>query len=351
MKGEIIILKNRLIFLFFLFFVLILTACVSNTTSSESVDDGEMKDLKPVTISVGHVGSEGELLTIGTEYFKERVEENTKGKVTIDIYPSSQLGGDRDLIESVSIGSVKMGGISVGTFSNITSAFLALQLPFLIENGDESFQLYQSEIIAETAMKELEKVNMKGLGFIPTGFFQFGGNKSVASLEDMKGLKIRASESHIIMESFHHLGMAPTTMPYSEMYNSLNTGVIDAGALQTATWYNSFRDSVDHISFVNVFPWPHLLVINLDEFNSYPVEYQDALYEAAQETQEYMYKYEKETLQEYTQLLEDETDIQLTNEIDRDSFIEKMQPIYEKYSKESPFVRETIETLNEIREQ
>src|SRR5699024_11050748 len=151
------------------------------------------------------------------------------------------------------------------------------------------------------------------------------------------------------LESFHYLGMAPMSMPYSEMYNGLSTGIIDAGALQTATWYNSFSESVDHISFVDVFPWANLIVINLDEFNSYPDVYQEALTEAGLETQEYIYQYEKETLQETIQLLEDETDIQLTKDMDKKAFIEEMQTIYKQYANEYQYVKETIETIEEIR--
>ena len=158
--------------------------------------------------------------------FAELVKERTEGAVTIDVYPASQLGGEREAIEAMQLGTLdfSLGGTAV--IANFTKNVLVFDLPFLFESKAHARTVLDSEY-GSAKMKEWEAVGLVGLSFFENSFFDFFATKAVPNPEDMAGTTIRVMENNIHMLLVKTVGGNPVPMAFSEVATSLQNGTID----------------------------------------------------------------------------------------------------------------------------
>ena len=179
----------------------------------------------PYTIKIGTVFSPGHSHVLAYEKFKEKVEGRSNGRIKVEIYPSSQLGGDREMMEMISIGTLEM--TNTGLVSLYEPIFAILESPFLFRDRAHIKKVFQSPQVAEMS-EALTKRNLRIVGFMENGFRNITNNKRpINSPADVKGLKIRVLENMIFVETFKALGAIPTPMPYSELFSALQQGVVD----------------------------------------------------------------------------------------------------------------------------
>ncbi len=165
--------------------------------------------------------------TLGDMKFAELVKERSKGRIVIEVYPGSQLGQEKAVIEQVQFGAIDFTRVSISPLASFVPVFNALQLPYLYRSEDHMWKVLLGPIGKEL-FASLEPSGFVGIGWFEPGARNFYNSKRpVSKPEDLKGLKIRVQESELMVGMVQGLGATATPMPYGEVYSGLQTGVID----------------------------------------------------------------------------------------------------------------------------
>ncbi|GIO28113.1 TRAP transporter substrate-binding protein [Ornithinibacillus bavariensis] len=200
----------------------VLAGCSGGDSKGSKAKDGEQ-----VVLKLGHIQSESDLWHEGALKFKEEVEKLSDGSMTVEIYPNSTLGGDRDMAEGMQMGTIDFALIA-GVLSNFEPSIQLLELPYLLENEEEYNKVVHGEVGQEIADRVLESSNIRILNWWDRGPRHVTANKPIETLEDVKGLKIRIPEIKAMEDTWNAMGAAPTTMAWNEVYTGLEQGTIEA---------------------------------------------------------------------------------------------------------------------------
>lgn len=159
------------------------------------------------------------------ELFKKHMADNTN--VEVQIFPSNQLGSDQEALESMRINTVHMNLPDPAVLGNMVKEYNLLSFPFLFKDQSVANKVVDGEW-GKTLLKKLEKIGYVGLGFGDFGFRHITNNvRPITKIEDLKGLKIRTMQNPVHLDVFRTLGANPTPMAFSEVFSSLQQGVID----------------------------------------------------------------------------------------------------------------------------
>ena len=169
----------------------------------------------------------------------EDLFERSGGKLKLEIYPSQQLGTERECLELLQIGSLDMTKVSVGVLENFAPKMKVLGLPFLFRDREHSFNVLDGPI-GQSLLNEGEKYWLKGLGYYDAGSRSFYTmNKPINTPEDLQGQKIRVMESVTAVRMVQELGGSPTPISWGELYTSLQQGVVDGAENNPPSFYLS----------------------------------------------------------------------------------------------------------------
>ena len=183
----------------------------------------------PVVIKFSHVVANDTPKGKGSLMFKALAEKYTDGKVKVEVYPNSTLYKDKEEIEAMGIGAVQLLAPSTAKFAPLgAKEFEALDLPFLFSSDDQYAKVLGGEA-GKYLFSKLELKGITGLGFWDNGFHMLTANKPLRTPADLQGLKIRISGSKIADQYFRLLGAIPQILAFSEVYQSMQTGVVDGG--------------------------------------------------------------------------------------------------------------------------
>lgn len=159
--------------------------------------------------------------------FKETMEELSGGDITINLKPSGALGGERDVLEGLQIGSIELTISSTGPVGNFVPSVYALDFPFLFESYEHARSVLDGEIGREL-LAEFESHDMIGLAWAENGFRHITNSvHPITEPEDLDGLKLRTMENQVHIAAFEALGASPTPMSWTEVLTSLQQGTID----------------------------------------------------------------------------------------------------------------------------
>ena len=190
----------------------------------------------PIVIKFSHVVANDTPKGKGALKFKELAEKYTDGKVKIEVYPNSSLYKDKEEIEALQLGSVQMLAPSTAKFAPLgIKEFEALDLPWLFKD-DETYSNAMKGTIGKWLFQKLEAKGITGLAYWDNGFHMVSSSRPLMKPEDFKGLKFRISGSKIADQYFRLMGSIPQIMAFSEVYQALQTGVVD-GCENTASNY------------------------------------------------------------------------------------------------------------------
>ncbi len=160
--------------------------------------------------------------------FKNYVEEKTGGAVVIELYPASQLGGEREMLEALQMGTLEMASLTNGPFPNFAKDVLVFDIPFIFPNDTVAHKVLDGPFGDKLREKILADTGVRCLGFAENGFRHFTTTKTPIRVpEDVKGLKIRVMENPAHMAMIRELGGIPTPMAFAELYTALAQGVVD----------------------------------------------------------------------------------------------------------------------------
>ena len=182
---------------------------------------------KPIVLRLAETHPADYPTTLGDMRFADLVKERSKGRIVIEVYPGSQLGQEKAVIEQVQFGAIDFTRVSVSPLASFVPVFNALQLPYLYRSEDHMWKVLLGPI-GQELFASLEPSGFIGIGWFEPGARNFYNSKRpVSKPEDLKGLKIRVQESDLMVGMVQGLGAVATPMPYGEVYSGLQTGVID----------------------------------------------------------------------------------------------------------------------------
>ncbi len=182
---------------------------------------------EPIIIKFSHVVAVDTPKGEAAEYFKKLAEERTKGAVTIEVYPNSQLYKDKEEMEALQMGSVQMLAPSLAKFAPLgVKEFELFDLPFIFDGYKDLHKVTEGEV-GKKLLKKLEVKGILGLAYWDNGFKVMSANKPLKTPADFKGMKMRIQSSKILDAQMRALGAIPQVMAFSEVYQALQTGVVD----------------------------------------------------------------------------------------------------------------------------
>ncbi|PKL08159.1 MAG: C4-dicarboxylate ABC transporter [Spirochaetae bacterium HGW-Spirochaetae-7] len=207
--------------------IMVLLAAASMAYANGQKEAAPAADAKPVVLRLAETHPADYPTTLGDIRFADLVKERTKGRITIEVYPASQLGQEKAVIEQVQFGAIDFTRVSVSPLAAFVPVFNALQLPYLYRSEEHMWNVLLGPIGKEL-FASLEPSGFVGIGWFEPGARNFYNSKRVVSKpSDLAGLKIRVQESELMVGMVQGLGAVATPMAYGEVYSGLQTGVID----------------------------------------------------------------------------------------------------------------------------
>lgn len=311
-----------------------LAGCGSNTESNASGDEGagNSGNNESVVIKVGHIAPDDHSYTKGLNEFAKAVEEETDGRLTFEIYGGGQLGGERDVVEQVQLGTLDMTVATAGPVGNFVEKFSVLEMPFLFRDVDHVYKTLDGEI-GQELMGMLDEAGFKTLGLWENGFRHLTNNqKPILSPEDTKGMKMRTVENELYVKTYKSIGADPTPIAFSEVYTSLQQGVVDGMDQSYGVVHSTKMFEVqNHLSEVGIYYAAAPLLINQAKFDSLPEDLQQVLVEKGKEFTDIQRQINQdmETTQK-EDLKAKGVEIVEKSDIDMEAFKEAVQPVYEE---------------------
>jgi C4-dicarboxylate-binding protein DctP len=182
---------------------------------------------QPIVIKFSHVVAEDTPKGKGALKFKELAEARTKGRVKVEVYPNSQLFKDGEEMQMLQLGNVQMLAPSVSKFGPLGAReFEVFDLPYIFDDYKDLHNVTQGKV-GQQLFKKLDSKGITGLAYWDNGFKQMSANKPLKAPGDFRGLKMRIQSSKVLDGQMRALGATPQIMAFSEVYQALQTGVVD----------------------------------------------------------------------------------------------------------------------------
>ena len=249
----------------------------------------------PIVIKFSHVVATNTPKGLAAEKFKELAEKYTDGKVKVEVYPNSQLYKDKEELEALQLGAVQMLAPSNSKFGPIgVKEFEVFDLPFIFDNTAELHKVTQGPV-GKQLLGKLDAKGIKGLAFWDNGFKSFSANKALRTPADFKGMKMRIQSSKVLEAQMRAVGALPQVMAFSEVYQALQTGVVDGTENPHSNLYTQKMHEVQ--KFVTVSDHGYLgyaVITNKKFWDGLPADVRGQLEQALKEATDYANKIAQE---------------------------------------------------------
>lgn len=239
---------------------------------------------QPIVIKFSHVVAADTPKGKASEFFAKRAGELTKGKVKVDVYPNSQLYKDKEEMEALQIGAVQMLAPSLAKFGPLgVKEFEVFDFPFIFDDTAELHKITQGPVGASLLAK-LDSKGVKGLAFWDNGFKSFSANTPLKAVADFKGKKFRIQSSKVLEEQIRTLGGIPQVMAFSEVYQALQTGVVDGTENPISNFYSQKMNEVQkHLTITNHGYLGYAVIVNKKFWDGLPADVRGQLEQAMKE--------------------------------------------------------------------
>jgi C4-dicarboxylate-binding protein DctP len=227
---------------------------------------------EPIVIKFSHVVAEHTPKGQGALLFKKLVEERLAGKVTVEVYPNSSLFGDGKEMEALLLGDVQMIAPSLAKFEQYTKQVQIFDLPFLFDNI-EAVDRFQLSPAGQGLLHSMASKNITGLAYWHNGMKQLSANKALYEPKDARGLKFRVQASAVLEEQFKAVRANPRKMSFAEVYQGLQTGVVNGAENPYSNIYSQKMYEVQKfITESNHGVLDYMLITNSTFWNSLPAD-------------------------------------------------------------------------------
>ncbi|WP_372825558.1 TRAP transporter substrate-binding protein [Polaromonas sp.] len=294
-----------------------------------------------VELKLGHVGEPGSLFQLSADEYAKRVNAKLAGKIKIVTFGSSQLGGDKEMIQKLKLGTIDMAVPSTVMTSEV-DLFGIFEMPYIVKDRAHMGRI-EKDVFWPSIATETEKKGLKVLAVWENGYRHITNNKKpIKGPADLQGIKLRVPEGKWRVKMFQTYGANPSPMKFSELFTALQTGVMDGQENPFTQIYSAKLQEVQkYLSLSGHVYTPAYLTVGTRRYNTLPADVRKVLEDTARETQAYVYA---EATKAETELLAKlkESGMQV-NEVDKEAFINASKPIYEEFGKEVAGARPLID--------
>ena len=301
-----------------------------------------------VEIKLGHVGEPGSLFQTSADEFAKRANAKLAGKAKVVTFGSSQLGGDKEMIQKLKLGTLDMALPST-VMSSEVDLFGIFEMPYLVKDRAHMARI-EKEIFWPKLEPEAQKKGLTVLAVWENGFRQITNSKRPIKVPaDLKGIKLRVPEGKWRVKMFQAYGANPSPMKFSELFTALQTGVMDGEENPLTQIYSAKLQEVQkYLSMSGHVYTPAYLTVGTKRWNELPPDVRKILEETAKETQAFVYQ----------AAAKDDTDLlaklkaagMQVNDVDQDAFVAASKPIYEEFGKEVPGASALIDRAVSLRQ-
>ncbi len=287
----------------------------------------------PVTLKLGHIAEPDNVYGQGADHFAKLVKERSNGEINIQVFPSSQLGNQRDLVEGLGLGTVDMTLTGTAVLGNFVPEVAVFDLPFLFRDVNHAYKALDT--VGMDLAKKGEANGMITLAIWENGVRHMTNNKRpIKTPDDMKGLKVRVMEQPIYIDMMKALGASPTPMAMSELYTALQKGVIDGqenplGHIAT----KRFNEVQKYLSLTGHTYASEPLLISSMAWNKLTPEQQQILKKAAEDTRDWERQLCRDLEGKYLDQIKNAGTTEVNDNVDKEAFAKATKPAWDNYVK------------------
>jgi len=293
-------------------------------------------------LKLGHVGGPGSLFELSCEEFAKRANAKLGDKAKVVVYGSSQLGGDKEMVQKLKLGTLDMALPST-VMSSENDLFGLFEMPYLVKDRAHMGRI-EKKIFWTKLAPTVESKGLKILAVWENGYRNITNSKRpIKTPADLQGIKLRVPEGKWRLKMFQAYGANPSPMKLSEVFTALQTGVMDGQENPLTQIYSSkFQEVQKYLSLTGHVYTPAYITYSKAKWDSLPKDIRDILEQTAKATQSFVYA--------TAQKLDDELLAKMkaagmaVNEADKNAFIKASKPTYDEFGKEVPGAGELIDT-------
>jgi len=272
------------IILCFVFVLAMMTGCGGD--KKEAAASGSESGGGPeYTIRMAHIENEFTACAQGVQLFKKYVEEGSNGRIAVEVLGAGSMGGEREILESVTMGNLEAGMAMSSLFTTYLPDWNIFDLPFVFKDRADWAAKVDGEL-GKILADETSSIHVRILSYFDGGFRVISNNKRpIESLADTKGIKVRVGESTLMIDTEKALGTNPIPMAFGEVYTALQQGTIDG--VDTSVIYvqdGNFQEVTKYCTLTNHSALQMVTFINQDYFDSLPEDLQKVVLDAAAKT-------------------------------------------------------------------
>jgi C4-dicarboxylate-binding protein DctP len=307
-----------------------LAACNGNVATSGDVD--QVYELK-----FAHVVRPTTPKGAAAEEFKRIIEERSNGRIKVTVYPDSQMGTDQEINEQILGGTLDMNAPFFSTLTSFVEEFELFDLPYLFNSSEEAYAALEGEV-GEKLSGYLEEKGLVGLGYWSGGFKQLTNSiRPVKSVSDLNGLKIRVSQSPLLVTQFRAINAGGISVPFSELYSALQTKTVDG---QENPYSNiasrKFYEVQDYMTISDHGFMGYAFIMNKKKFDAMPADLQELIKEVSNEVMEWEWKETEEKDAAYLKEIENAgMIIDIFGDAEKAEFKAATQAAYDEFLKKS----------------
>lgn len=299
-----------------------------------------------VTLKFAHVCAPTHPYNSAGLKFAELVKGNSGGNLVINVHPAGQLGGERDLLEGLQVGTVDFAISSLGVAASFVPEINVLNLPFLFRDAKHYTEVTNGPI-GKRLLKAVEPKRMVGLGFFAPVFrVPMNGVRPITSPADFKGLRIRLMEVPLHMDTYRALGASPVPLPFGELYTALQLKTVDGNENAIATLYTErFYEVQKYVTVLPVFSNGAIVLMSQATWNKLSPKQRDIIMESLPEAlavgdKDYL------ALDEKGLTVMKNAGLGINVPTDLAPFREAVKPVYAKYLEKMPdWVKEAFQQI------
>ncbi|NYB72771.1 TRAP transporter substrate-binding protein [Sedimentibacter hydroxybenzoicus DSM 7310] len=303
------------------------------------------------TIKVASILADNDPETLGLKKFKELVESRSDGKIVVELYPNAQLGSADTYLDTLRQGTIQMASPG-SVMAQLQRLVGAPEMPFLFRDWDHAKAVLTDEKMTDVLTEGMiENLGIRTLGFAPRSFRVISSNKELNNMNDLKGLRIRVPNIPFYIKLAEAIGTSPVALPLTELFSSLEQGVVEAQENPYATIETSkYYEIQDYILETNHIFTTHGWYMNEKFFQSLPQELQEVVINAANEAISYTFDINIEQENNSVQILKDAgIKIVVPDEAFKSQLVEAAEPSREFFYNEYPGSKEWAEMVEAVK--
>jgi len=292
-------------------------------------------------IKLGHVGEPGSLFQQSADEYAKRANAKLGNKARVLVYGSSQLGGDKEMIQKLKLGTIDMALPST-VMSSEVDLIGVFEMPYIVKDRAHMARI-EKEIVWPVIAPEVEKKGLKIIAVWENGFRHITNNKRpIKTPDDLKGIKLRVPEGKWRMKMFQDYGASPSPMKFSELFTALQTGVMDGQENPFTQIYSAKLHEVQKFLSLSYHVYtPAYVTVGSRKWAALPAEVRQVLEDTAKETQAFVYQTAQREEESLLGKLK-QHGIAI-NEVNQDAFVAASKPIYDEFSTEVKGAKEAID--------